>query len=102
MMQRKSNEVYKQAKYDCKRKLFVWLCEIKVLLKDAAKMSQRDALDPEEVPILGAVPKRCPCKPVPFAPVGPPCPTIVPACLGAERKLRLQAAESFVGPCVVA
>ena len=29
-------------------------------------MSQRGALDPNEVPMLGGVPKRCPCKSVPF------------------------------------
>ena len=43
-------------------------------------MSQRSALDPEEELILGGVPKRgTQASWFPSAPIGPPCPNIVPA-----------------------
>ena len=44
-------------------------------------MSRRGALSPNEVPVLGGVPKRCLCKLVPFCSCWPACPVIFPACL---------------------
>ena len=37
-------------------------------------MSEKGALDPNEVPMLGGIPKRYPCKLVPFCSCWPPLP----------------------------
>ena len=54
MIQKRLNKLYKQAKYDWKRELFIYFCEIKAMLKDGTKMSQKGAYlrrCPKEVPL---------------------------------------------------
>ena len=42
------------------------------MLEDGTTMSQRGALGPKEVPMLGSVPKECPYELVPFCSCWPP------------------------------
>ena len=71
-------------------------------------MSQRGALGPKEVPMLGGVQKRCPCRAVPFASVGPLAPLSFlrawvmlvldhhRSCISVDKKRRLLQSEDFI------